>query len=79
MKRLQELAEGCGLRVASHAEAWIETTWLRQMIAQERVASHAEAWIETKDGLAQSVAAYVASHAEAWIETPPRCSRSPLR
>ena len=35
-------------RVASHAEAWIETTTSSASAGLSQVASHAEAWIETR-------------------------------
>ena len=56
--------------VASHAEAWIETGLLREVVyTLLAVASHAEAWIETKKSSGDSRKRDVASHAEAWIET----------
>ena len=36
-----------GTRVASHAEAWIETFTVSVHATDSHVASHAEAWIET--------------------------------
>ena len=38
-------------RVASHAEAWIETRFCRTAGAGSLVASHAEAWIETYEAI----------------------------
>ena len=35
-------------KVASHAEAWIETSLARGYPPMASVASHAEAWIETR-------------------------------
>ena len=56
-------------RVASHAEAWIETLILAAWKLMPAVASHAEAWIETSGHRPSSQTSRVASHAEAWIET----------
>ncbi len=56
-------------QVASHAEAWIETTAMASGAFRRAVASHAEAWIETYAWTLVSNTNPVASHAEAWIET----------
>gem|GEM_PF-2869594 len=56
-------------RVASHAEAWIETMWGKSSRMGTVVASHAEAWIETTACSTACSTGSVASHAEAWIET----------
>ena len=56
-------------RVASLAEAWIETDEPVDASSRLAVASLAEAWIETTPTPATAVARAVASLAEAWIET----------
>mgnify|MGYP007088137768 CR=1 FL=1 len=63
-------------KVASRAEAWIETEKGFPALAGQQVASRAEAWIETET-LGEGVLSYeVASRAEAWIETWNRSCRN---
>ena len=54
--------------VASLAEAWIETQWIRRDPNGFPVASLAEAWIETYMQRKRDANVTVASLAEAWIE-----------
>ena len=56
-------------RVASRAEAWIETWRSRRIVQGGNVASRAEAWIETVQEDDRRAGLAVASRAEAWIET----------
>ncbi len=69
LKHLDGVDDIVNVFVASHADAWIETSKEQYMTSEPIVASHADAWIETKVLGASYVGKPVASHADAWIET----------
>jgi len=56
-------------RVASRAEAWVETRLAERQPRLVEVASRAEAWVETEDSSRSRLNGLVASRAEAWVET----------
>ena len=68
-----------GGRVASRAEAWIETSNFGFYTTDNEVASRAEAWIETTVAGLVSALGLVASRAEAWIETRPHHRHIPSK
>ena len=56
------------IKVASHADAWIEIHRSVRIMFWIAVASHADAWIEICSWLLYHRLFVVASHADAWIE-----------
>ena len=77
MKLSQNDLMGGAQKVASRAEAWIETFVVRADGHAAYVASRAEAWIETLSTLHSPRENGVASRAEAWIETVTRGQGTP--